>query len=153
VRTRKDINQTIPGGQHLDPVQTLINANVSSCQEDFYHSFYCECFSKSSKKFDLNLLRVKPFEWKENIAGVQGIAAWRSTCFSCVWPGTSAARRAFGAKNVLIVVVCNPHPFYILDLLCCLAGFWTPPPVKPIVRQGGDGSQAMARGRRSPLCR
>jgi hypothetical protein len=75
MRTRKDINQTIPGGQHLDPVQTLINANVSSCQEDFYHLFYCECFSKSSKKFDLNLLRVKPFEWKEKIAEMQGIAA------------------------------------------------------------------------------
>jgi hypothetical protein len=80
MRTRKDINQTIPGGQHLDPAQTLINANVSSCQEDFYQPFYCECFSKSSKKFDLNLLRVEPFRAKGNAAGMQGVAAQSSTC-------------------------------------------------------------------------
>jgi hypothetical protein len=70
VRTRKDINQTIAGGQHLDPVQTLINANVTSCQEDFYHLLYCECFSKSSKKFDLNLLRVELFAVKNDNLGM-----------------------------------------------------------------------------------
>jgi hypothetical protein len=64
IGARKDINQTIPGGQHLDPTQ------FSNQCEDFYHRFCCDYFSKSSKKFDLNLLRVELFAVKKKILGM-----------------------------------------------------------------------------------
>jgi hypothetical protein len=32
MRTRKDINQTNPDGQHPDPTVSLINAVVTTCQ-------------------------------------------------------------------------------------------------------------------------
>jgi hypothetical protein len=80
IGARKDINQTIPGGQHLDPTQSLINAEATTCQEDFYHRFYCDYFSKSSKKFDLNLLGAGASRTKGNAARKQYLAACSSTC-------------------------------------------------------------------------
>jgi hypothetical protein len=79
MRTRKDINQTNPDGQHLEPTVSLINAVETTCQGNSWTMFYCQRFSKSSKKFNLNS-RGTPFSGaKEKVPGKQHDTADNST--------------------------------------------------------------------------
>jgi hypothetical protein len=79
MRARKDINQTSLGGQHPDPTVSLINAVETTCQGNSWTMFYYACFSKTSKKFDLNSLGTWLSGWDDNMAENQRLTSCHST--------------------------------------------------------------------------